>query len=80
MGLIGLMAFGIFRLWGKRTVSSIGLALLVIFMLSLMRPTGGGDCGLTAAAWAKIYAAVSVPVASVVLIFHLVKKKRAKPR
>ena len=72
--LIALMAFGIFRLWGKRPAPSIGKALLVVTLYFFGGPNSPGDCGYSSAAWAELCAVI----ASVVFVFQLKKRDESR--
>lgn len=78
--LIALMAYGIFRLWGKRPAPSIGVALLVVTLYFLLGPNSPGDCGYADVAWAELCAVIAsvVFVFSVVFAFQLKKRDESR--
>ena len=71
--LIALLAFLTFSLWTKRRLSAIWGSLLVLALYIFLSPDSGGDCGYSSAAWAETCAAISVAIASVVLIYYLIR-------
>src|SRR5215475_8406858 len=76
--LIALMAYGIFRLWGKRPAPSIGGVLLVVTLYFLGGPNSGGDCGYSIVAWAELCAVIASAVfVFSVFIFQLKKRDDA---